>query len=51
MHSDLYEPVQPRPLEMRETFHRTGRLDDSNTKLDEIVKLLCIEVSQLHGNS
>ena len=49
MHSELYHRFNSGLLEMRETFHRTGRLDDSNTKLDEIVKLLCIEVSQLHG--
>src|SRR5438128_2312020 len=31
--------------EIREVFHKTGRLDDSNTKLDEVVKLLCLEVA------
>ena len=29
---------------MRELFHRTGRLEDSNSKLDEITKLLCLEL-------
>lgn len=47
--TDLYERFNRGLLEMRESFHRTGRLDDSNTKLDEIVKLLSIEVAQLHG--
>src|SRR4029077_15659344 len=49
MHPELYHRFNLGLLEMRESFHRTGRLDDSNTKLDEIVKLLCIEVAQLHG--
>jgi type I restriction-modification system DNA methylase subunit len=31
-------------LEIRELFHQTGRLDDSNSKLDEITKLLCLEI-------
>jgi type I restriction-modification system DNA methylase subunit len=31
--------------ELREIFHKTGRMDDSNAKLDELVKLLCIEVA------
>jgi type I restriction-modification system DNA methylase subunit len=31
-------------LEMRELFYETGRLEDSNTKLDEITKLLCLEI-------
>lgn len=31
--------------EIREVFHKNGRLDDSNTKLDEVVKLLCLEVA------
>lgn len=30
--------------DMRELFHRTGRLEDSNSKLDEITKLLCLEL-------
>jgi type I restriction-modification system DNA methylase subunit len=29
-------------LELREEFHRSGRLDDSNAKLDEIIKLLIL---------
>ena len=35
-------------LDIRETFHKTGRLDDSNAKLDEIVKLLCVEVASIY---
>ena len=33
---------------LREAFHKTGRLDDSNTKLDEISKLLCLEVATVY---
>jgi hypothetical protein len=31
--------------EIREVFHKTGRLDDSNAKLDEVAKLLSLEVA------
>ena len=31
--------------EIREAFHKTGRLDDSNAKLDEVAKLLAIEIA------
>lgn len=31
--------------EIREVFHKDGRLDDSNAKLDEIAKLLFLEVA------
>ncbi|MEA5509956.1 N-6 DNA methylase [Crocosphaera sp. UHCC 0190] len=34
-------------FEMRELFHGSGRLEDSNTKLDEIVKLLCLEIASV----
>ncbi|HEV2453104.1 MAG TPA: N-6 DNA methylase [Verrucomicrobiae bacterium] len=47
--NELYNRFNRGLLDLRETFHRTGRLDDSNTKLDEIVKLLSIEIAQLHG--
>jgi type I restriction-modification system DNA methylase subunit len=47
--TELYQRFNRGLLDLRETFHRTGRLDDSNTKLDEVVKLLSIEVAQLHG--
>ena len=32
-------------IQLREAFHKTGRLDDSNAKLDEIAKLLCIALA------
>jgi len=35
-------------LEIREVFHKSGRLDDSNSKLDEVVKLLCVEVASIY---
>lgn len=37
--------------DIREVFHKTGRLDDSNTKLDEIAKLLCLEVASAYQPS
>lgn len=33
-------------LKLREDFHAMGRFDDSNVKLDEIVKLLCLAYSR-----
>ena len=32
-------PIYQGLVELREEFHRSGRLDDSNAKLDEVVKL------------
>ena len=29
-------------LNLREDFHSYGRIDDSNVKLDEIIKLICM---------
>ncbi len=38
-------------LNLREIFHRHGRIDDSNAKLDEIVKLILLSYYEaLHGN-
>ncbi|HUL15353.1 MAG TPA: N-6 DNA methylase [Terriglobales bacterium] len=34
-----YAPVYQSLADLREEFHRSGRLDDSNAKLDEVVKL------------
>ena len=34
-----YAPIYEDLAELREEFHRSGRLDDSNAKLDEVVKL------------
>ena len=32
-------------LDLREDFHSYGRIDDSNAKLDEIIKLICTSYS------
>ena len=32
---------------LKELFHKTGRFDDANTKLDEIIKLLIIQINEL----
>lgn len=37
-------------LRMREEFHRNGRFDDSNAKLDEIVKLLAMSFIDAKNN-
>jgi type I restriction-modification system DNA methylase subunit len=37
--SAVYAPIYERLSDLREEFHRSGRLDDSNAKLDEVVKL------------
>ena len=34
-------------IEMRELFYESGRLEDSNSKLDEITKLLCLEIASI----
>ncbi|NRD50856.1 N-6 DNA methylase [Corallococcus exiguus] len=36
---DAYQMVYEALSEMREAFHRYGRIDDSNAKLDEVAKL------------
>jgi hypothetical protein len=36
---DSYLKIYQGFSELRETFHRSGRLDDSNAKLDEVSKL------------
>lgn len=37
--ADSYSAVYASLSDLRETFHRSGRLDDSNAKLDEVAKL------------
>ena len=32
-------------LNLREEFHSYGRIDDSNAKLDEMIKLICTSYS------
>lgn len=41
----IYEALQ----EVRETFHREGRISDANAKLDETVKLLAIHYAHMKG--
>lgn len=36
---------------LKELFHKTGRFDDANTKLDEIIKLLTIKFFDLRDNT
>lgn len=38
-------------LNLREEFHRNGRFDDSNVKLDEIIKLLTISFYEAKSNT
>ncbi len=42
---DTYERIYESLGAMRETFHRSGRLDDSNAKLDEVAKLFACYVA------
>jgi type I restriction-modification system DNA methylase subunit len=45
-HTKIYNSL----LELRESFHRAGRLDDSNAKLDEVAKLFATYVSFRRGD-
>lgn len=40
--SDSYSRIYALLAELREVFHRSGRLDDSNAKLDEVSKLFAM---------
>lgn len=44
-----YQEIYDGLGELREAFHSHGRLDDSNAKLDEVVKLLSTYVAQRRG--
>lgn len=44
-----YAAIYDALSEMRELFHRTGRLDDSNAKLDELVKLIATYLAFRRG--
>jgi type I restriction-modification system DNA methylase subunit len=52
-HSDPLEESYSRVYnalsELRESFHRTGRLDDSNAKLDEVAKLFATYLAKKKG--
>jgi len=51
--SAAYAPIYEGLAELREEFHRSGRLDDSNAKLDEVVKLfatyLAVRLGDISG--
>lgn len=44
-----YEGVYAALTELRESFHRSGRLDDSNAKLDEVAKLFATYLAFRRG--
>lgn len=46
---DPYEKVYEALKELREVFHREGRINDSNAKLDEIVKLIALHLAAEKG--
>jgi hypothetical protein len=45
-----YSPVYRHLAELREEFHRSGKLDDSNAKLDEVVKLFATYLAYRSGS-
>ena len=47
--SDPYRRMYDSLSEIRELFHSEGRLPDSNSKLDEITKLIAIRIGQVAG--
>lgn len=51
--SAAYAPIYEGLAKLREEFHRSGRLDDSNAKLDEVVKLfatyLAVRLGDISG--
>jgi type I restriction-modification system DNA methylase subunit len=44
-----YSAVYAALADLRETFHRSGRLDDSNAKLDEVAKLFATYLAYRRG--
>ena len=47
--TDAYTQIYEALSALRETFHRSGRLDDSNAKLDEVSKLFATYLSFRRG--
>lgn len=47
--ADGYTAVYERLADLRESFHRSGRLDDSNAKLDEVAKLFATYLAYRRG--
>jgi type I restriction-modification system DNA methylase subunit len=48
--TQAYKAIYQSFGELRESFHRTGRLDDSNAKLDEVAKLFATYLSFKRGS-
>lgn len=46
-HEDVYQLFYNSLKEIRDLFHKSGRFDDANSKLDEIVKLISIYLYQI----
>lgn len=46
---ESYKKIYQSLSELRESFHKTGRLDDSNAKLDEVAKLFATYLSYKQG--
>ena len=44
-----YQEIYTSLRELREAFHREGRISDANAKLDETVKLLSLHYGYYHG--
>jgi type I restriction-modification system DNA methylase subunit len=44
-----YIPIYQSLVNMRELFHQTGRFDDSNAKLDEVIKLVAMYLAFKRG--
>jgi type I restriction-modification system DNA methylase subunit len=49
-YTDPYSRLYKGLAKLREIFHREGRLNDANEKLDETVKILAIHYAYLSGN-
>src|SRR5713226_8648293 len=45
-----YSTIYANLADLREEFHRSGRLDDSNAKLDEVVKLFATYLAATLGD-
>lgn len=47
--NNRYDSIYRALTSMRELFHQTGRFDDSNAKLDEVVKLIAMYLAYRRG--
>lgn len=48
---DVLDDFNSSLKQLREEFHKTGRYDDANVKLDEIIKLLLIKYFDAINNT